>query len=102
MEKRREHRTDSSEVELIFQRVVFEFNSALQGYFEMILILLQCRENPDKGWDVVPSVEAQIMIAFLRLFKVLKATYQPFRNYRLTAQWPGWQTGKLEQCYTQL
>ena len=25
--------------------------------------------------------------------------YQPFRNYRLTAQWLRWQTGKSEQCY---
>ena len=31
-----------------------------------------------------------------------KITFQLKKAVKLTTQWPGWQTGKLEQCYAQL
>ena len=43
-------------VGLIFQGVVFEFNSAPQMYLEVFFELLQGREFPDGSGDFVPSL----------------------------------------------
>ena len=42
------------------------------------------------------SVKTNALSEKIALWHALKAAHQPI------AQWYGWQTGKLEQCYTQL
>ena len=70
---------------------------------KVLAILTTCYDTCDSNhhcWlRLLPCLRPFSLVGILL---GMKDTLWYYRNYRLTAQWSGWQTGKLEQYYTQL